>query len=278
MESQVTAVSSDQISDKNETNASTISDQQLVNFKLLEEKFKKVMQQNADLNDKNQELEHIVVQLQCETETISNNQSLLFLVFYCPNSLSLFSVDYITMYQMEKKKLNQKYKEKDESIRSLSTQLQVNKLALLEINTYLTAFMKLQESSEEKKTETIEAGNVSEEAKTDNLATGDQDAIENSATSEDDDSKKQHLLLQMGKILAQLTTNSSNTLNTITNSIIEQKKRHLPQSPTAHANSAVDSKIDQVQRSAVTAFRSDLVLCSSCYGDLFIVWVRFFYF
>lgn len=171
---------------------------------------------------------------------------------------------------MEKKKLNQKYKEKDESIRSLSTQLQVNKLALLEINTYLTAFMKLQESPEEKQTETIEAGNASEETKIDNSATGDQDAIENSVTSEDD-SKKQHLLLQMEKILAQLTTNSSNTLDTITNSIIEQKRRHLPQSPTARANSTVDSKIDQVQRSAVTAFRSDLVLCSSCYGDLFIV-------
>ncbi len=29
---------------------------------------------------------------------------------------------------MERKKLNQKYKEKDESIRSLSTQLQMNKV------------------------------------------------------------------------------------------------------------------------------------------------------
>lgn len=74
MDSQITAVSSDQISDKNDANANIISDQQLVNFKLLEEKFKRVMQENADLNDKNQELEHIVVQLQCETETISNNQ------------------------------------------------------------------------------------------------------------------------------------------------------------------------------------------------------------
>ena len=36
------------------------------------------------------------------------------------------------MYQLERKKLNQKYKEKDESIRSLSTQLQVNKVAIFE--------------------------------------------------------------------------------------------------------------------------------------------------
>lgn len=29
------------------------------------------MQENADLKDKNQELEHTIMQLQCETDTIS---------------------------------------------------------------------------------------------------------------------------------------------------------------------------------------------------------------
>ncbi len=62
---------SGQSSDGNRLGA-LISERQLVDFKLLEEKFKRVMQQNADLNDKNQQLEHIVVQLQCETETIGN--------------------------------------------------------------------------------------------------------------------------------------------------------------------------------------------------------------
>lgn len=171
------------------------------------------------------------------------------------------------MYQMEKKKLNQKYKEKDESIRSLSTQLQVNKLALLEINTYLTAFMKLQESSEAAK----EVKDVTEEIESDNLETDKATEEQGTVAASGDDSKKQHLLLQMEKILAQLTTDSSNALNTITNSIIEQKKRHMsPQAANANSSTA-DSKIDQAQRSAVAAFRSDLVLCSSCYGDLFIV-------
>lgn len=90
--------------------ALNIRPEQLDSFKLLEKKFTKVMADNANLKDKNQELEHVVMQLQCETDTI---------------------VDYITMYQMERKKLNQKYKEKDESIRSLSTQLQVNKVRIL---------------------------------------------------------------------------------------------------------------------------------------------------
>ena len=41
----------------------------------------------------------------------------------------LLIVDYITMYQVERTKLNEKYKIKDEAIRTLSTQLQVNKVS-----------------------------------------------------------------------------------------------------------------------------------------------------
>lgn len=40
------------------------------NYKLLEEKFKRVMAENADLKEKNQQLDHMVQQLQFETETI----------------------------------------------------------------------------------------------------------------------------------------------------------------------------------------------------------------
>jgi chromosome segregation ATPase len=42
------------------------------NAKLLEDKFMKVMKDNANLKEKNQELEHIILQLQFETETIGN--------------------------------------------------------------------------------------------------------------------------------------------------------------------------------------------------------------
>ena len=105
--------------------------EQLNSLQMLEDKFNKVMKQNADLKDKNQELEHVILQLQCETETIGKLAFLKsFKIFFC--KYWLYLVDYITMYQLERKKLNQKYKEKDESIRSLSTQLQVNKVAIFE--------------------------------------------------------------------------------------------------------------------------------------------------
>lgn len=37
---------------------------------LLQEKFKSVLDKMADLTDEKQQLEHLVTQLQCETETI----------------------------------------------------------------------------------------------------------------------------------------------------------------------------------------------------------------
>jgi hypothetical protein len=56
--------------DAAESNMAMLSSEQLKNFKLLEEKFNKVMKTNADLSEKNQQLEHMIQQLQFETETI----------------------------------------------------------------------------------------------------------------------------------------------------------------------------------------------------------------
>lgn len=53
-----------------DSNVAMLSSEQLKNFKLLEEKFNKVMKTNADLSEKNQQLEHMIQQLQFETETI----------------------------------------------------------------------------------------------------------------------------------------------------------------------------------------------------------------
>ncbi len=50
---------------------SAFNEQYVNNMKLLEEKFNKIMKENAELIDKNQNLEHIIQQLQFETETIS---------------------------------------------------------------------------------------------------------------------------------------------------------------------------------------------------------------
>lgn len=47
------------------------------------------MKENADLKDKNQELEHVIMQLQCETETIGNLSHLLRYFFSILNNCSI---------------------------------------------------------------------------------------------------------------------------------------------------------------------------------------------
>jgi hypothetical protein len=55
-------------------------EQQTKSFRLLEEKFKKVMDDNADLKEKNQQLEHMIQQLQFETETIGKRYLIEFTI------------------------------------------------------------------------------------------------------------------------------------------------------------------------------------------------------
>lgn len=68
-------------------------------MKHLEEKFKKTMQEIADLTDEKQRLEHLVLQLQGETETIG---------------------EYVALYQHQRMVLNQKAIEKDQQLKQLA--------------------------------------------------------------------------------------------------------------------------------------------------------------
>ncbi|CAF0892932.1 unnamed protein product [Brachionus calyciflorus] len=199
------------------------------NMKLVEVKFKKVMDENVELKEKNQELESIIEKLQFETESI---------------------VDYITMYQMERSKLNEKYKIKDEALRSLSTQLQVNKLALIEINNYLNGFIKLFKQEQEE---------------------GEEGEDEN----DDDDNrlrKMEFILVQIQNLLFNLTQTSSSQLikvdtrHQMNNN--QQDNNNLSSQSTSNGNHQIHQ--EKMEKS-VAKFRTETIICSSCYGDLFIV-------
>ncbi|KAF7284882.1 hypothetical protein GWI33_021456 [Rhynchophorus ferrugineus] len=69
-------------------------------MKCLEEKVKKTMQEIADLTEEKQRLEHIVLQLQSETETIG---------------------EYVALYQHQRMVLKQKTLEKDHQLKQLET-------------------------------------------------------------------------------------------------------------------------------------------------------------
>ncbi|CAF2026785.1 unnamed protein product [Rotaria magnacalcarata] len=63
------------------------------------QRFNRAMRDNADLQDRTQQLEHLILQLQSETDTIG---------------------DYISLYQQQRQHLHRRYQEKDDYIKQLS--------------------------------------------------------------------------------------------------------------------------------------------------------------
>lgn len=82
----------------------------------LEERFKKTMDEVAELNDEKQRLEHLVMQLQSETETIG---------------------EYVTLYQCQRAMLKQKTIEKDEQLERLTKDREEMKVKLEELNSLI---------------------------------------------------------------------------------------------------------------------------------------------
>jgi len=72
------------------TDEASADPKRFANFKLLEDKFIRVIAENADLKEKNQQLEHVVMQLQCETDTIGRiYPNLIFLYLFLINNIWL---------------------------------------------------------------------------------------------------------------------------------------------------------------------------------------------
>lgn len=82
-------------------------------MKCLEEKVKRTMQEIADLTDEKQRLEHIVMQLQGETETIG---------------------EYVALYQHQRMVLKQRAVEKDQQLKQLATDREQVKIKLDKLN------------------------------------------------------------------------------------------------------------------------------------------------
>jgi hypothetical protein len=75
------------------------------------------MRDNADLQDRTQQLEHLILQLQSETDTIGKKEKETISI------IDLFFVsigDYIYLYQQQRQQLHRRYQEKDDYIKQLS--------------------------------------------------------------------------------------------------------------------------------------------------------------
>ncbi|XP_058460981.1 golgin subfamily A member 2 isoform X2 [Malaya genurostris] len=91
----------------------------------LQERFKRTMLEVAELSDEKQRLEHLVMQLQGETETIG---------------------EYITLYQQQRRLLKQKDMERDLQLHQLANDREVMRLKLKELN-YLVHQLVLEKGS-----------------------------------------------------------------------------------------------------------------------------------
>jgi hypothetical protein len=163
------------------------------------------------------------------------------------------------MYQVEREKLSDKYKQKDESIRSLSTQLQLNKLALLEINKYFQTFIGFSDmdghSNQDK------SSKEEEEEEEENV---------------DNKSKREFIQGQIKQLLTELTNNSTKTLDKVNENESSNSNEINNLQKVINYKSALvnnrqhddtDSKLEAEQRAASRS----VILCNSCEGDLFVV-------
>lgn len=87
----------------------------------LQERFTKTMSEIADLTDEKQRLEHLVIQLQGETETIG---------------------EYIALYQSQRKLLKQKEIEKDIQVQKITADREDMKDKLLKLNSLVELMLK----------------------------------------------------------------------------------------------------------------------------------------
>ena len=74
------------------------------------------MRDNADLQDRTQQLEHLILQLQSETDTIGKKS----LHFLMTQTVDLYIGDYISLYQQQRQQLHRRYQEKDDYIKQLT--------------------------------------------------------------------------------------------------------------------------------------------------------------
>lgn len=183
------------------------------NMKLVEKKFINIMEENAQLKEKNNELEHIIKQLEFETDTI---------------------IDYITMYQIERGKLNEKYKIKEDTIENMSSFLNIYHLAFLEVDNLIDTLISLQNERK----------------------------IKNYENNDEIDQRIHFILITIKNIVLELNQSFLLKSKLYFSKEISRKKSVL----------SLNQKYEKLDiENNVAKFKTETIICSYCYGDLFIV-------
>ena len=110
--------------------------------KQLEQRFKHTMERVAELTEEKQKLEHLVLQLQSETETIGTNvpEHNLYIQIWVLNKR--FLGEYITLYQKQRAVLHSRAREKEQVFRQLLDQRNQQQEQLHKLKILLSDFLK----------------------------------------------------------------------------------------------------------------------------------------
>uniref|UniRef100_A0A915IAQ3 Golgin subfamily A conserved domain-containing protein n=1 Tax=Romanomermis culicivorax TaxID=13658 RepID=A0A915IAQ3_ROMCU len=87
----------------------------------LQQRLKRALDQNADLHDQNEQLEHLIIKLQNETDTIG---------------------EYVTLYQHQRKLIKDKLKEKEDYVAKLSHEYALTQSKLTELQNLMVDLLK----------------------------------------------------------------------------------------------------------------------------------------
>ncbi|XP_066143478.1 golgin subfamily A member 2-like isoform X2 [Euwallacea fornicatus] len=123
-------IGSDEVVEEIDTNENVLDKENVMKY--LEEKVKRTMQEIADLSDEKQRLEHIVLQLQGETETIG---------------------EYVALYQHQRMVLKQRALEKDHQLKQLANDREQVKVKLNKLNELIKKLVPVEVVEEHSKME-----------------------------------------------------------------------------------------------------------------------------
>jgi predicted RNase H-like nuclease (RuvC/YqgF family) len=206
------------------------------------DRFNRAMRDNADLQDRTQQLEHLILQLQSETDTIG---------------------DYISLYQQQRQHLHRRYQEKDDYIKQLTHDRLSLQRKLSELETLLTRGLNKPSTDipEQQKTVPDESHPVDQpQHSTDENEWPEM--IDNTLSSSEQTTSSHDEKTTIS------TNNTSPSLISLSNFDDETKTRILTLLKELGQNDNSSSETDNLSTAKLAFIGKNLYVCSTCTGPV----------
>jgi len=198
------------------------------------DRFNRAMRDNADLQDRAQQLEHLILQLQSETDTIG---------------------DYISLYQQQRQQLHRRYQEKDDYIKQLTHDRLNLQRKLSELETLLVRGLNSKTSIEDDKSYSDEIKPSEPEQQT---QTTDENDWPEMLDNETNSSAEQATVLQDEKLIESSLPNFDTETKTRILELLKELSQ--PNNSSSQTDKSSDAKLAFIGK--------NLYVCSTCTGPV----------